>query len=176
MLYAHKSLVRIRAGNVTPLQEGVSIGEMKFKVRHQVRAELEQQVHPTHTLPQPSRANCGAGNRNQGNGRKTEKILEGPGQRQSKQAAGEQPACDCAQREDSPRPKWALELAGPHASPFLAGQCLVSNAQYSCRPYPKEGEHRPSAPWAGLALRRAKGQGQQRSPSSIPEHKWLPGQ
>lgn len=151
--------MRIRAGNVTPLQEGVRTGEMKAKVRHQVRAELEQQVHPMHTLPQPSRANCGVGNRNQGSGRKVEKILEKLGQRQSKEAAGEQPACACAQSEDSPRPRWALELPRPHASPFLAGQCLVSNSQYACRPYPKEGEHRPFAPWEALLSGEQRGKG-----------------
>lgn len=88
-LYAHKSLVRIRAGIATSTHEGVSAEEVKAKVRQQVRAKLEEQVHPIHAPPQTSRANCGAGSRKQGGGRKVGKIPEGPGQKQSREAAGE---------------------------------------------------------------------------------------
>lgn len=48
-LYALIGHVRIRIGIAAPTPEGVSTGEVKAKVGLQVRAELEHQVHPTHT-------------------------------------------------------------------------------------------------------------------------------
>lgn len=80
--------MRIRAGIATSTHEGVSAEEVNAKVRQQVRAKLEEQVHPIHTPPQPSRANCGAGSRKQGVAEKWDKIPEGPGQKQSREAAG----------------------------------------------------------------------------------------
>lgn len=37
----------------------MSTGEVKARVRQQARAKLEQQVHPVHTPPRTSTANCG---------------------------------------------------------------------------------------------------------------------
>lgn len=105
-MYAHKSLVRIRAGVATC--EGVSTGEVKAKGREQVRAKLEEQVHPIIPHPDPPEPTVGQGTGSWGMA-EVGKIPEGPGQKQSREAA---------HSEDSPRPRRTLGL------PKATGQVL----------------------------------------------------